>query len=138
MTCPDSPLATVGERLRTGVNETRTETRPGSKKITAGALELADAHGVRISMDIGRYRAGARRLAAIYAVRATRPPGGEARDRALAAARTLTVFFPEAEVHAVIRAAAQGGRPAARAGQTRESTPPGGPVTTSAMAAAPA
>ena len=30
------------------------------KKITAGALELADAHGVRISMDIGRYRAGVR------------------------------------------------------------------------------
>ncbi len=27
------------------------------KKITAEALELADAHGVLISMDIGQYRA---------------------------------------------------------------------------------
>jgi hypothetical protein len=81
------------------------------KKITAGALELADAHGVRIGMDIGHYRAGVRRRAAIYAVRATRQLGGEARDRALAAARTLTVFFPEAKVRAVIRAAAEGGRP---------------------------
>ena len=77
------------------------------KKITAEALELADAHGVTISMDIGQYRAGARRRAAIYAVRATRQLGGEARDRALAAARNLTVFFPEARVHAVIRAAAE-------------------------------
>ena len=40
-------------------------------KITAGALELAGAHGVRISMDIGHYRAGVRRRAAIYAVRST-------------------------------------------------------------------
>jgi hypothetical protein len=78
------------------------------KKITAEALELADAHGVTISMDIGQYRAGVRRRAAIYAVRATRQLGGEARDRALAAARNLTVFFPEARVHAVIRAAAEG------------------------------
>ena len=78
------------------------------KKITAEALELADAHGVTISMDIGHYRAGVRRRAAIYAVRATRQLGGEARDRALAAARNLTVFFPEARVHAVIRAAAEG------------------------------
>jgi len=77
------------------------------KKITAEALELADAHGVTISMDIGQYRAGVRRRAAIYAVRATRQLGGEARDRALAAARNLTVFFPEARVHAVIRAAAE-------------------------------
>src|SRR5262249_30248165 len=75
------------------------------------ALELADAHGVTISMDIGQYRAGVRRRAAIYAVRATRQLGGEARGRALAAARNLTVFFPEARVHAVIRAAA-GGNPA--------------------------
>ena len=91
------------------------------KKITAGALELADAHGVRIGMDIGHYRAGVRRRAAIYAVRATRQLGGEARDRALAAARTLTVFFPEAKVHAVIRAAAEGGRPAAASpGHSRE------------------
>jgi hypothetical protein len=45
-------------------------------------------------MDIGHYRAGVRRRAAIYAVRATRQLGGEARDRALAAARNLTVFFP--------------------------------------------
>ena len=34
------------------------------KKITAEALELADAHGVTISMDIGQYRAGVRRRAA--------------------------------------------------------------------------
>ena len=95
------------------------------KKITAGALELADAHGVRIGMDIAHYRAGVRRRAAIYAVRATRQLGGEARDRALAAARTLTVFFPEAQVHAVIRAAAQGARPAAAsAGHTREALRP--------------
>ena len=82
------------------------------KKITAEALELADAHDVTISMDIGQYRAGVRRRAAIYAVRATRQLGGEARDRALAAARNLSVFFPEARVHAVIRAAAEGTRPA--------------------------
>jgi hypothetical protein len=77
------------------------------QKITAEALELAGAHGVTISMDIGQYRAGVRRRAAKYAVRATRQLGGEARDRALAAARNLTVFFPEARVHAVIRAAAE-------------------------------
>ena len=46
------------------------------KKITAEALELADAHGVAISMDIGQYRAEVRRRAAIYAVRATRQLGG--------------------------------------------------------------
>ena len=80
------------------------------QKITAEALELADAHGVTISMDIGQFRAGVRRRAAKYAVRATRQLGGEARDRALAAARNLTVFFPEASVHAVIRAAAEGTR----------------------------
>jgi hypothetical protein len=62
------------------------------KKITAGALELADAHGVTISADIGDYRAGVRRRAAVYAV-----------------------FFPEARVRAVIRAAAEGTRPAAPA-----------------------
>jgi HNH endonuclease len=78
------------------------------KKITAEALELAAAHGVTISMDIAQYRADVRRRAAIYAVRATRQLGGEARDRALAAAGNLTVFFPEARVRAVIRAAAQG------------------------------
>jgi len=78
------------------------------KKITAEALELADVHGVTISMDIGQYRAGVRRRAAKYAVRATRQLGGEARDRALAAARNLTVFFPEGRVHAIIRAAAEG------------------------------
>jgi hypothetical protein len=77
-------------------------------KITAGALELAGAHGVRISMDIGHYRAGVRRRAAIYAVRSTLGAGGEARDRALAQARNLTVFFPEAKVRALIRAAANG------------------------------
>ena len=86
------------------------------KLITAEALELADAHGVPISMDIGQYHAGVRRRAARYAVRATRQLGGEARDRALAAARNLTVFFPEASVHAVIRAAAEGSRPAAASG----------------------
>jgi hypothetical protein len=86
------------------------------KKITAEALELAGAHGVTISMDIGHYRADVRRRAAIYAVRATRQAGGEARDRALGAARNLTVFFPEARVHAVIRAAAEGTRPADRLG----------------------
>jgi hypothetical protein len=77
-------------------------------KLTAEALELAAAHGVTISMNIGHYRAGVRRRAAIYAVRATRQLGGQARGRALAAARNLTVFFPEARVHAVIRAAADG------------------------------
>jgi HNH endonuclease len=77
------------------------------KKITAEALELADAHGVTISMDIGQYRAGVRRRAVKYAVRATGQLGGEARQRALAAARNLTVFFPEGRVHAVIRAAAE-------------------------------
>jgi hypothetical protein len=77
-------------------------------KITAEALELADVHGVTISMDIGQYRAGVRRRAAVYAVRATRQAGGEARDRALAAAKDLAVFFPEARVHAIIRAAAAG------------------------------
>jgi hypothetical protein len=78
------------------------------KQITAGALELADAHGVTISMDVGQYRAGVRRRAAKYAVRATRQLGAEARDRAVAAARNLTVFFPEGRVHAAIRAAAEG------------------------------
>jgi hypothetical protein len=82
------------------------------QKITAEALELADAHGVAISMDIGQYRAGVRRRAATYAVRSTLQLGGEARDRALGAARNLTVFFPEARIHAVIRAAAEGTRPA--------------------------
>jgi HNH endonuclease len=95
------------------------------KKITAEALELADAHGVTISTDIGHYRAGVRRRAAIYAVRATRELGGEARDRALAEARNLTVFFPEARVRAVIRAAAEGTRPAAApASYTREALRP--------------
>ena len=61
-----------------------------------------------ISLDIGQYRAGVRRRAASYAVRATPGAGGEARDRALAAARNLTVFFPEAKVRALIRAAASG------------------------------
>jgi hypothetical protein len=82
------------------------------KKVTAEALELAGAHAVTISMHIGHYRADVRRRAAVYAVRATRQAGGEARGRALAAARNLTVFFPEARVHAVIRAAAEGPRPA--------------------------
>jgi hypothetical protein len=63
-------------------------------KITAEALELADAHGVRISMDIGQYRDGVRRRAATYVVRSTHQLGDAARDRALAAARNLTVFFP--------------------------------------------
>ena len=80
------------------------------KTITAEALELADAYGVTISMDIGHYRAGVRRRAAKYAVRLTRPLGGAARYQALAAARNLTVFFPEARVNAVIRAAAEGSR----------------------------
>ena len=75
---------------------------------TAEALELAGAHGVTISMDIGRYYAGVRRRAAIYAVRATLQLDREARDRALTAARNLTVFFPEQQVRAVIRAAAEG------------------------------
>jgi hypothetical protein len=77
-------------------------------EITAGVLELAGARGVTISMDIGQYRAGVRRRAAVYAVRATLQLGTEARDRALAAARNLTVFFPEREVRALVRAAAQG------------------------------
>src|ERR1700729_126714 len=82
------------------------------KLITAEALELAGVHGVTISMDVGQYRAGVRRRAVKYALRVTRQLGAEARDRALAAARNLTVFFPEGKVHAVIRAAAEGTRPA--------------------------
>src|SRR5215469_15136191 len=78
------------------------------KKITAEELELADARGVTISMDVEQYRAGVRRRAVQYALRATRQLGAEARDRALAAARNLTVFFPEGRVRAVIRAAAKG------------------------------
>jgi HNH endonuclease len=77
-------------------------------KITAEALELADAHGVTITMDIGQYRAAVRRRAAKYALRATRQLDADARDRARTAARNLTVFFPESRVHAVIRAAAEG------------------------------
>ena len=77
----------------------------------ARALELAGAHGVTISMDIGQYRAGVRRRAAEYALRATRRLDAEARGRATAAARNLTVFFPEGRVHAVIRAAAEGNPP---------------------------
>jgi len=103
------------------------------KKITAEALELAAAHDVTISMDIWHYRADVRRRAASYAVRATRHLGGEARNRALAAARNLTVFFPEAAVHAVIRAAAEGPSPlAATASHTGAATPPGGPAKNSA------
>jgi HNH endonuclease len=83
------------------------------KKITAEALELADAHGVPISMDIGQFRADVRRRAAVYAVRVTRQHGSEARDRALTAARNLTVFYPEAKVHALIRAASKGIAPLA-------------------------
>ena len=78
------------------------------KKITAEVLELAGAHGVTVSMDIGQFRAGVRRRAVQYALRSTRQLGTEARDRALVAARNLTVFFPEGRVHAVIRAAAEG------------------------------
>ena len=78
------------------------------RKVTAEALELAGAHGVTISMDIGQYRAGVRRRAAVYAVRATLQLDPGARDRALAAARNLAVFFPERKVRAVIRAAAEG------------------------------
>src|SRR6185437_4833812 len=63
------------------------------EKITAEALELAGVHGVTVSMDIGHYRAGLRRRAAVYAVRATVQLDSQARDRALAAARNLTVFF---------------------------------------------
>jgi 5-methylcytosine-specific restriction endonuclease McrA len=76
------------------------------KKITAEALDLADAYGVVISMNIGAYRAGVRLRAAKYAVRATLQLDRAARDRALATARNLTVFFPEARVNALIRAAA--------------------------------
>jgi hypothetical protein len=81
------------------------------KEVTAEALELADAHGVTISMDIGQYRAGVRRRAAKYAVRLTRQLDSAACDRALATARNLTVFFPEARVNAAIRAAAEGTLP---------------------------
>lgn len=80
------------------------------KKITAEALELADAHSVTISMEIAQYRDGVRRRAATYAVRSTRQLGSAARDRGLAAARNLTVFFPEGRVRAVIRAAAEDGQ----------------------------
>jgi hypothetical protein len=80
------------------------------KKITAEALELADAHGVTISMDIAQYRAGVRRRAATYAVRATRQLGGQGP----VAARNLTVFFPEGRVRAVIREAAEGNPARAR------------------------
>ena len=78
------------------------------KKITGEALELAGAHGVTIIMDVEQYRAGVRQRAVKYALRATRQLGAEACDRAIAAARNLTVFFPEAKVRAVIRAAAEG------------------------------
>ncbi|HLX47962.1 MAG TPA: HNH endonuclease signature motif containing protein [Streptosporangiaceae bacterium] len=81
------------------------------KKITAGALDLAGVHDVTICMDVAQYRAAVRRRAVTYALRATRPLGAEARGRALAAARNLTVFFPEARVRAVIRAAAEGNPP---------------------------
>ena len=64
------------------------------RKVTAGALELADAHGVPVSMDIGQYHAGVRRRAAIYGVRATVQLGGEARDRALAAAQESHRVLP--------------------------------------------
>ena len=67
-------------------------------------------------MDIGQYRAEVRRRAAKYAARATRQLRGEARRRALAEARNLTVFFPEARVHALIRAAAERTRPAGSLG----------------------
>ena len=87
--------------LHTGCNSAK------GTKITAEALDLADAHGVTISMDIGQYRAAVRRRAVKYALRATRPLGAEARDRAVTAARNLTVFFPESRVRAVIRAAAE-------------------------------
>ena len=90
------------------------------KKITADALELAGAHGVAISMDIGQFRAGVRRRAVQYALRSTRQLGAEARDRALAAARNLTVFFPEEKVHAVIRAAAEGSDQGDRPGGGRQ------------------
>lgn len=76
-------------------------------KITAEALDLADAHAVTISMDAGKYRAGVRRRAVKYALRETRLLGAEARDRAVATARNLTVFFPDAAVNAVIRAAVE-------------------------------
>jgi hypothetical protein len=78
------------------------------KTITAEALALADAQGVTISMNIEEYRTAVRRRAAKFALRAARPLGAEARDRALAAARNLTVFFPESRVHAAIREAADG------------------------------
>jgi hypothetical protein len=45
------------------------------KKVTTEALELADAHGVTISMDIGHYRSGVQRRAIKYAVRVTRQRG---------------------------------------------------------------
>jgi hypothetical protein len=77
-------------------------------KITSEALELADAHEVTISMDVEKYRAGVRRRAVKFALRETRQLGAEARDRAMAAARNLTVFYPDATVNAVIRAAAEG------------------------------
>jgi hypothetical protein len=80
--------------------------------ITGQALELADTHGVVIAMDVGRYRAGVRRRAAIYAVRSTLGVDGGARERALAAARNLSVFYPEAKVRALIRAAAANDSPA--------------------------
>jgi HNH endonuclease len=76
------------------------------KKITTETLELADAHGVTISMDVGQYHAGVRRRAVKYALRVTRQLSADARERAMTAARNLTVFFPEGSVHAVIRAAA--------------------------------
>ena len=116
---PDSPRGTAidhiiprvygGAHRRWNLQLLHTECNSAKgKTITAEALDLAAAHGVTISMNVEQYRAGVRRRAAIYAVRATRQLGGEARDRALAAARNLTVFFPEGRVRAVIRAAAEG------------------------------
>lgn len=77
-------------------------------KITAEALELADAHGIAISMEVGKYRAGVRYRAARYARRVATPLGADARARAMAAAANLAVFYPDARVNALIRAAAEG------------------------------
>src|SRR5215472_15314607 len=85
---------------------------PDSPPGTAIDHIIPRAYGVTISMDIGQFRAGVRRRAAKYAVRATRQLDSAARDRALTAARNLTVFYPEARVNAAVRAAAQRTRPA--------------------------
>jgi hypothetical protein len=63
VTCPDSFRAAVGERSRTGVNETRTETRPGSRTHrVAGFRGLRGAIHYRPRAPFGKSFANLERL----------------------------------------------------------------------------